>query len=122
MFSDCWLDTPHACCHVDYAVAGHPPYSDRCGNLLRPGVVWFGEALTYATLEVAQQAARACDLMLVVGTAGAVYPAAGLAQLACEVGARMAIVNPATSALDDMARALLCGSVAIVLPTLLAAA
>lgn len=58
--------------------------------------------------------------MLVVGTAGAVYPAAGLAQLAREAGARVAIVNPAASALDDVAHVLLCGTAASVLPALLA--
>ena len=68
---DRWLDMPRACCHIDHAVAGRPPYCDRCGNLLRPGVVWFGEALPLRTLEAAQHAAQACDLMLVVGTAGA---------------------------------------------------
>jgi NAD-dependent deacetylase len=83
-------------------------------------VVWFGEPLTYATLEAAHKAARACDLMLVVGTAGVVYPAAGLAQRARESGARVAIINPAASALDDVAHALLCGTAASVLPALLA--
>lgn len=101
-------------------MAGHPPYCDRCGNLVRPGVVWFGEPLPYATLEAAQQAARTCELMLVVGTAGAVYPAAGLAQVARQAGARVAIINPAASDLDDVAHALLSGTAASVLPALLA--
>ncbi|WP_092698139.1 SIR2 family NAD-dependent protein deacylase [Acidovorax soli] len=122
IFANRWLDTPRNCCHIDHAATGHPPYCSRCGNLLRPGVVWFGEALPYATLEAAQQAARACDLMLVVGTAGAVYPAAGLAQVARQAGARVVIVNPAASALDDVAHVLLRGTAASVLPVLLAAA
>ena len=122
MFSDCWLDTPHACCHVDYAVAGHPPYSERCGKLLRPGVVWFGEALPYAMLEAAQQAARVCDLMLVVGTAGAVYPAAGLARIARDAGARVVIVNPQPTELDAVAHEALRGTAAQVLPALLSEA
>jgi len=120
IFADRWLDTPRNCCHIDHAVAGHPPYCDRCGNLVRPGVVWFGEPLPYATLEAAQQAARTCELMLVVGTAGAVYPAAGLAQVARQAGARVVIINPAASDLDDVAHALLSGTAASVLPALLA--
>ena len=103
----------------DHAVAGHPPYCDRCGNLLRPGVVWFGEALPFRTLEAAQQAAQACDLMLVVGTAGAVYPAAGLAHQARAAGARVVVVNPAPSELDGTAHAVLRAPAAQVLPTLL---
>jgi len=122
IFVDCWLDSPRTCCHIDHAVAGRPPCCDGCGNLLRPGVVWFGEPLPYVTLQAAQKAARVCDLMLVVGTAGAVYPAAGLAQLARQAGARVASINPAASALDDVAHALLRGTAAHMLPALLAAA
>ena len=122
IFADRWLDAPRNCCHIDHAVAGHPPYCDRCGNLLRPGVVWFGEPLPYATLEAAQQAARACDLMLVVGTAGAVYPAAGLARIARDAGARVVIVNPQPTELDAVAHEALRGTAAQVLPALLSEA
>ena len=115
-----WLNTPQVCCQLDQAAAGRPPYCERCGNLVRPGVVWFGETLPTATLEAAQQAARACTLMLVVGTAGAVYPAAGLARQARAHGARVVVVNPAPSELDDAAHAVLRGSAGTLLPQLLA--
>lgn len=118
--TDRWLDTPRDCCHIDHAAAGSPPYCDRCGNLLRPGVVWFGEPLPLAALEAAQTAARECDLMLVVGTAGAVYPAAGLAHQARHASARVVVVNPAPSELDGVAHAVLRGTSAGLLPTLLA--
>ena len=71
------------------------------------------------TLEAAQHAAQACDLMLVVGTAGAVYPAAGLAHQARAAGARVVVVNPAPSELDGTAHAVLRAPAAQVLPTLL---
>ena len=103
------------------AAAGAPPYCEGCGNLLRPGVVWFGEPLPFAALEAAQNAARRCDLMLVVGTAGAVYPAAGLAQQARTAGAQVVVVNTAPSALDDTAHAVLRGEAGTVLPQFLAA-
>ena len=119
IFQDRWLDTPRNCCFVNHAVAGHPPYCDRCGNLLRPGVVWFGEPLPLATLEAAEQAAKQCDLMLVVGTAGAVYPAAGLAHHARAAGARVVVLNPAPSALDEVAHQVLTGTAATLLPQLL---
>ena len=121
IFENRWLYAPRNCCHIDHAVAGHPPYCDRCGNLLRPGVVWFGEALPFATLEAAQHAAHTCDLMLVVGTAGAVYPAAGLAHQARAAGARVVVVNPAPSELDGTAHGVLRGTAAEVLPQLLGA-
>ena len=114
-----WLDTPRTCCDVAHAVPGRPPYCKGCGNLLRPGVVWFGEALPDAALAAAQHAAEHCDLMLVVGTAGTVYPAAGLAHVARAAGARVVVVNPAPSDLDDAAHALLRGAAGEVLPQLL---
>lgn len=119
IFENRWLDTPRQCCQIDHAVAGHPPCCDRCGNLVRPGVVWFGESLPLATLSAAGQAAAHCDLMVVVGTAGAVYPAAGLAHQARAAGARVVVLNPAPSALDDVAQVVLCGTAATVLPQLL---
>ena len=54
-----------------------PPRCD-CGALLRPGVVWFGEALPPHIWEAAVDAVTTADLVLVVGTSGIVYPAAGL--------------------------------------------
>ena len=84
-------------------------------------MVWFGEALPFRTLEAAQKAAQACDLMLVVGTAGAVYPAAGLAHQARAAGARVVVVNPAPSELDGTAHGVLRGTAAEVLPQLLVA-
>ena len=116
-----WLDTPRNCCHIDDAVAGSPPHCDRCGNRLRPGVVWFGEMLPLAVFEAAERAAQDCDLMLVAGTAGAVYPAAGLARQARAAGARVVVVNPAPSELDDAADAVLRGTSATLLPQLLQA-
>ena len=111
-----WLEVPRPCCNADAAAAGCPPYCDVCGNLLRPAVVWFGEALPLAALDAAQVAARDCDLMLVVGTSGVVYPAAGLAR---ETTGRVVIVNPQPTDLDDAARAVLRGTAAAVLPQLL---
>ncbi|MGZ5194646.1 MAG: SIR2 family NAD-dependent protein deacylase [Ramlibacter sp.] len=117
IFEDKWLDTPKACCNQHAAAAGSPPYCDRCGNLLRPAVVWFGEPLPLAALDAAQAAAQSCNLMLVVGTSGVVYPAAGLARTA---SGRVVIVNPEPTELDEAADAVLRGTAAQLLPVLLA--
>jgi len=87
----------------DCLPAGEPPPCPRCGAWLRPSVVWFGEALPVEPLRRAQQAALDCQLMLVVGTSGLVYPAAGLPDLARRQGARVVIVNPHATELDDRA-------------------
>ncbi len=58
------------------------PPKCECGGMLRPGVVWFGEALPQDVWRAAENAARSAELFLVIGTSAVVYPAAGLAQIA----------------------------------------
>ncbi|WPB59228.1 NAD-dependent protein deacylase [Xylophilus sp. GOD-11R] len=59
-----------------------PPPCPACPGAIRPGVVWFGESLDPAVVEAATAAIIRCDLLLIVGTSGMVYPAAGLVDLA----------------------------------------
>ena len=92
----------------------------ECGGSIRPDVVWFGEMLPEFELNAAHAAAEGCDLMLVVGTSGAVYPAAGLAEVARRSGARVVVVNPNETGLDDVAHRLLRQTAAQALPQLLA--
>lgn len=120
---DRWLDPcalhRQGACDVAQAEPGRPPRCPQCGNPVRPAVIWFGEMLPEDALRQAEQAASRCDVMLVVGTAGAVYPAAGLAHQARAVGAQVIIVNPHPSELDELAHLRLAGSAAQVLPRLL---
>lgn len=113
---DRWLDAPRACCDVGKVQAARPPRCPTCGNLRRPAVVWFGELLPQRAFAQAEEAAAACELMLVVGTSGAVYPAAGLART---TPGRVVIVNPGPTELDDAADAVLAGTAAALLPELL---
>lgn len=114
-----WLNHRCAQCDLAHPAAGEPPYCPACGNLVRPAVVWFGESLPQGIWAEAEQAAQNCTLMLVVGTSGAVYPAAGLAQIARQAGARVVVINPRPTELDAMAHALLHGPSAELLPQLL---
>ncbi|MCO5099241.1 MAG: NAD-dependent deacylase [Rhodocyclaceae bacterium] len=59
-----------------------PPRCPRCRGYVRPGVVWFGESLDQVVVDAACRHIAACDLLLIVGTSGVVYPAAGLVGLA----------------------------------------
>ncbi|KAG6355724.1 hypothetical protein INS49_003688 [Diaporthe citri] len=73
------------------------PHCPRCKTgLLRPGVVWFGEALDGEMLNATDEwiASAPVDIMLVVGTAAVVYPAAGYTQKAKRKGAVVAVINP----------------------------
>ncbi|MER7419720.1 NAD-dependent deacylase [Micromonospora peucetia] len=99
-----------------------PPRCARCAGLVRPGVVWFGEALPSAALEAAVEAASACDLLVTVGTSGLVYPAAEIPQVAARFGATVMQVNPDRTPLDALAEVNLRGPAAQVLPALVRAA
>ena len=91
-----------------------------CGALLRPGVVWFGEALPARVWSDAEKATRNADLLLVVGTSAVVYPAAGLAQIAKSAGARVVEVNIAETVLSDAIDEFLQGPSGELLPRLIA--
>jgi NAD-dependent protein deacetylase/lipoamidase len=96
-----------------------PPRCE-CGGLLRPGVVWFGEALPREIWQEAEAAARTADLFLVIGTSALVYPAAGLAQIAKSSGARVVEINIAESGISAGIDEFLRGPSGELLPQLIA--
>ena len=69
-------------CLVDVTADAMVPTCPGCGALVRPGVVWFGEAIPGQALDASFAAATDCDVFLSVGTSSLVYPAAGLADVA----------------------------------------
>jgi NAD-dependent deacetylase len=93
-----------------------------CGALLRPGVVWFGEALPEEAVTTSFEAARAADVVLVVGTSSLVYPAAALPQVARAAGAFVVEINPEPTPLTPLADVSLRGPAAALLPQVLEAA
>jgi NAD-dependent deacetylase len=90
-----------------------------CGGMLRPDVVWFGEALPQAAMERALQAAYSADVFLVAGTSSVVYPAAALPHVAKQHGARVIEVNLETTELSAVADISLRGKCGEILPQLL---
>jgi len=75
------------------------PGCEKCDGLLRPDVVWFGEALPRLELESAVKAARAAQVFLSIGTSGVVQPAAALAYSARNQGAVVIEINVDDTAL-----------------------
>jgi NAD-dependent deacetylase len=86
----------------------------RCGGMLRPGVVWFGEMLPEGALERATAAVRTADVLVVAGTSAQVYPAAGLIPLA----AKVIEINPEETPYSDQVTFSLRGKSAEILPLL----
>lgn len=95
-----------------------PPRCDGCGERLRPGVVWFGEGIDPQVMRRSAAAAAACELMLVVGTAGAVYPAAGLVSTARQAGARILEFNLEPGGITHLVDLFVPGDAAETLPGL----
>jgi len=91
----------------------------KCGALLRPGVVWFGEGLPQDEWTRAERASRSANVFLVIGTSAVVCPAAGLAELARASGAILAVINPEPTPLDSFADFVLTGKAGEILPRLL---
>ena len=95
------------------------PHCPECGGLLRPDVVWFGEMLPVRAVEAAFSAAAEAEACLVIGTTGAVYPAAGVAHAAKAGGATVLIVDPGPTELDALADFRLFGAAGDVVPQIL---
>jgi NAD-dependent deacetylase len=95
-----------------------PPRCKRCGSLLRPDVVWFGEPLPSEAYDASYEAASSCDAMLVVGTSAVVRPAASLALVAKHNGAFVIEVNINYTPISVLIDVSLIGKAGEVLPEL----
>jgi len=94
----------------------------ECGALLRPGVVWFGEALPRGPLTEAEVAARQAVVVLVAGTSSLVYPAAALPGIARRAGAYIVEINPEPTPLTPETNEHLAGPAGEILPRIAEAA
>ena len=79
------------------------PDCERCGGMVKPHTVLFGEAMPAGVLEAATQHAEAADLLVVLGSSLVVYPAAYVPRHARRAGATLVIVNLEPTPLDHEA-------------------
>lgn len=96
-----------------------PPKCLECGSFIRPDVVWFGEVLPEKEWNLARDDAQGCDVYMVIGTSGMVWPAAGLPTIAKRKGAKIIIINTTESEIDQRADVLIRGKSGEVLPEIL---
>jgi NAD-dependent deacetylase len=90
------------------AIASLPvPACPDCGEVLKPGVVMFGELLPVEALERARQLAAEAGLLLVVGSSLEVQPVAGLPGETLAAGGALALVNRGESPWDSRAELVL---------------
>ena len=85
----CWKQYPTRERWVD----GTTPSCD-CGQILKPNVVLFGEPIPWLAQERAEEEARTCGVLLVVGTSAQVSPACDIPRIARKAGAAVVEVNP----------------------------
>jgi NAD-dependent deacetylase len=95
------------------------PRCTRCGALLRPDVVWFGEMLDEDVLAAADAAAASADVCLVVGTSALVHPAASLPLRTRARGGSIIEVNPEETPLTRVAAISIRGRAAEMVPKVL---
>jgi NAD-dependent deacetylase len=94
------------------------PPCRSCGGILKSATISFGQSLVAEDLARAQEAAEQCDLLLAIGTTLGVYPIAGIVPIAKSSGARIVILNAEPTEMDELADAVLRGSISEILPRL----
>jgi NAD-dependent deacetylase len=94
------------------------PPCRSCGGILKSATISFGQNLVTRDLARCEQVAQECELLIAVGSTLAVYPVAGVVPLAKQNGARIAILNGGPTEMDDLADAVLRGSISELLPQL----
>jgi NAD-dependent deacetylase len=91
----------------------------RCGGILKPATVMFGEHLDPVVLGEALAVSKACQVFIAVGSTLQVHPAAGLAGVAADQGARLIVVNAEPTPYDDRADEVVRAPIGTALPELL---
>lgn len=94
------------------------PLCKSCGGILKSATISFGQALVPEVIDRALRAAEKTDLLLAIGTSLSVYPVANVVPLAKAARARVVILNGEPTPMDDMADAVLRGTIGEVLPQL----
>ena len=102
----------------DFSFEGKVPLC-KCGGMIRPDIVWFGEMLPQDVFSAAEQAARESDIVFVVGTSAVVYPAAYIPVDAKRAGAYVVEINLEKTELTSFADESYFGKSVEILPKLL---
>ena len=92
------------------------PHCRDCDGILKSDTISFGQQLVPEVIERAMGAAGEADLFLAVGSSLQVYPIAGAVDIARSAGAKIVIMNAQPTPFDDIADAVLPGSISEILP------
>lgn len=95
------------------------PKCKKCGGLIRPDVVWFGEMLPQDQFSGGEIAAQKSDICFVVGTSAVVYPAAYIPMSAKQSGSYIVEINLEPTDLTRYADYSIFGKAGEILPQIL---
>jgi NAD-dependent deacetylase len=97
---------------------GEIPRCPKCGSVLKPDVILFGEQLPQSAWFQAQREARRCDLMMVAGSSLEVLPVAGLPMQALDRGSHLIIINNSPTYINVRADVAILDDVAGIIPAI----
>ncbi|MCT9090018.1 NAD-dependent deacetylase [Streptomyces sp. ASQP_92] len=117
----CHARSPMAEALARMAAGEADPPCTVCGGTLKSATIMFGEHLDPEVLSRAMAIAKACHLFIAVGTTLQVQPAASLAKIAADGGARLIIVNADPTPYDPLADEVIREPIGTALPQLLGA-
>ncbi len=111
-------------CHTFYnsleiELSNSAPKCSKCGGLVRPDVVWFGEMLPQDEFSEGEKAAEWSDICFVVGTSAVVYPAAYIPITAKQAGSYIVEINLEPTEMSRFADYSILGKSGDILPTIL---
>ncbi len=95
------------------------PHCEKCGGVIKPNVILYGEQLPATTLAQARQAAQKADLVLIIGSSLEVAPARDIPLTAVRNGAKLIIINLEPTWADDMADICIHADAAVILPQIM---
>jgi NAD-dependent deacetylase len=95
------------------------PRCAKCGGLIKPNVVLFGEPLPYDIVQQARDEINAADLVIIIGSSLTVYPAAALPSMALNTGTRIVIINDEPTMMDHLVDVVIHGKAGLILPKIL---
>ena len=98
------------------------PACRDCGGVLKSDTISFGQQLVPEVIDRAMRAAGEAEVFVAVGSTLQVYPVAGAVDIARSAGAKVIIVNAQPTPYDEIADAVLPGSISEVLPAILGSA
>ncbi len=116
--TQCYHRMESEACVDAFINKGEMPACPKCGSVMKPDVILFGEQLPQTAWFQAQREARQCDLMMVAGSSLEVLPVAGLPMQALDRGAHLIIVNNSPTYLNVRADVAILDDVAQVIPAI----